>query len=170
MPRKATSLAVIGYDGKFELGVTEVVDPYEGDTRKTIPVAVNIKHDIVMHMYSRRQIGEHQYRAGNRFLAIVQAAEAASGLAVDPTKEPVDGRGDASGIIDNRLRAGRELVRIEQAIGYRGMRIARFMICREPYQEPKTQRERDYLHARFREILTDLAIHFQFMGKAAKVA
>jgi hypothetical protein len=170
MPRKAPKLVSVGYDGKFEQGFMEVVDPYEGDSRKTIAAAVNIKHDIVMHMYHRHQIGEHQYRAGNRFLAIVQAAEAASGLAVDPTKEPVDGRGDASGIIDNRLRAGRELVRIENAIGYRGMRIARFMICHEPYQEPRTQRERDYLHARFREILTDLAIHFQYMGKSRQVA
>jgi hypothetical protein len=172
MPRKQPKLVSIGYDGKFELGITEVADPYEGDTRKTIPVAVNVKHDIVLHMYSRHQIGEHQYRAGNRFLALVQAAEASSGLAIDPTREPVDGSGDSSGIIDSRLRAARELARITDSLGLRGYRIARFMICRDAsmYNDPRTQRERDYLHARFREVLTDLAIFFQYMGKTAKVA
>jgi hypothetical protein len=167
MPRKAPKLGVVGYDGKFEQGFMEVVDPFEGDSLKTITVAVNIKHDIVKNMFARRQIGEHQYRAGNKFLGIVQSSQACSGLAVDPTREPVDGSGDSTGILDNRLRAARELARIREFLGIRDYRIARFMICREPdaYQSPKSRWDNEYLNRRFREVLTDLAIYFQFMGK-----
>jgi hypothetical protein len=70
------------------------------------------------------------------------------------------------------LKAGLELNRILENIGTRDYRIARYMIARDmgAYQDPRTQRERDYLHRRFKDILTDLAIHFQFMGKTRHVA
>jgi hypothetical protein len=170
MPRKAPKLVSVGYDGRFELGVREVDDPLEPGARLT--AAINVKHDIVEHMFARHQIGEHQRRAGNKFLQIVQASEAASGLAVDPTREPVDGRGDTTGVIDARLRAARELARMADYLGVRDFRIARFMICRDEsaYQDPRSQRERDYLHKRFRDILTDLAIFYGYMSKSRLTA
>src|SRR5689334_16965723 len=89
-----------GYDGRFDQGYREVPDPYEPD--KTLVVAYNGRGDMIDYFTKNHSLPEHLRRAGNKFLAIVQMSEAATGLAVDPTREPVDGRGDMTAVMDAR--------------------------------------------------------------------
>ena len=47
------------------------------------------------------------------------------------------------------------------------------MILKDPdtgIEQPSSRWDREYLNRRFREVLTDLAIHFQYMGKPQRVA
>lgn len=166
MPRKRDKpkLQVIGYDGRVEIGFKPVQDPFEPD--KELTVAVNIRHDEVEHMFARHQIDEAQRRAGNRFLGLVERAEEAHGLAVDPGREPVDSSGFARDISDARLAAAVELSRLAGYLGVRDYRIARFIIARKSEGfELKSQRDRDYLFRRFRDILTDLSIYWGYQSK-----
>jgi hypothetical protein len=180
MPRKQPKLVSIGYDGKFELGITEVVDPYEGDTRKTIPVAVNVKHDVILNMYSRRGsdgarwINEAQYRAGNRFLRLVEQSGGNLGLAVDPTREPVDGRGDGTGVIDQKVKAALELGYVRRVLGLRDFNLMRSVICSNvdlySFAQDQTERHRRYIAMRFKDALTTLSIHWGYSSERKQSA
>src|SRR5690348_746750 len=85
-----------GYNGQREIGFKDVEDPYEPDA--LLAVAVNIRHDVIEHLYSRinpntgeRAINEAQRRAGNLFLAILERSEAIHGLVIDYARDRVDG-------------------------------------------------------------------------------
>jgi hypothetical protein len=69
-----------------------VADPYS-TTGGKIAVTASLRDDPLGKLYARRQIDDAQYRVGLMLTEFFELAEIGSIQAVDPSKEPVDGRG-----------------------------------------------------------------------------
>lgn len=159
-----------GYDGKFELGFLEVDDPFERG--KTLVLACNIKHDVVMFLYQREKdpISYAQFRAGNKILDMVEQAEESRGLVCDPAKEPVDGGRGGIELSDNRARAARELKCLAECLdAFRagGYHYARSIISNGvPFRGyGMGWRASKRASERFQELLTEAARHFGYDGE-----
>jgi hypothetical protein len=152
-----------GFDGRFELGFMEVPDPFEPD--KSLVIACNVRHDVVLSLYHKRGLNNAQFRAGNRILALIEQAEESRGLVCDPAKEPVDGGRGGLELSDNRARAARELKRLATCLNaFRagGYHFARAIITNgvsfRGYGLVGGRRKRST--ATFQDLLTEAARHF----------
>jgi hypothetical protein len=58
-----------------------------------IAVTASLRDDPLGKLHARRQIDDAQYRVGLMLTEYFELAEIGSVQAVDPSKEPVDGRG-----------------------------------------------------------------------------
>lgn len=59
----------------------------------SLPVTASLRDDPLGRLFARRHIDDAQYRGGLKLLELFELAEIGSLQAMDPGKEPVDGRG-----------------------------------------------------------------------------
>jgi hypothetical protein len=122
-PKPKVSLAVVGYDGKFEIGTRVVDDPYDRSNKLTVPA--NVKASGLVWMHSRGQIDDAQFTAGERFRALYEQAEIGSARGVDHSRPIVDGSGFvSSGVADTTAAAIRELAHLRHAVGAPAFNLA----------------------------------------------
>src|SRR5678809_202127 len=135
----------------------EVDDPYEPDAK--LSVGINVKHDLVLWMYNGKRIDHAQYKAGNRFLGLLEHAEEARGLAVDPSRDVVDGssgRFISPEITEARERAISELRRITRYLGNRDYQLACRVIRDNTTIKAIAEGNKlkaEYLNRRFKDLL-----------------
>jgi hypothetical protein len=102
-------------------------DPYSpaGQTDK-ITVLRSIRDDPLAGMWARDQIDRTQFCAGRMWQRFWEQAGIAGVQAMDPTKEPVDGRGAMRpDITDEQLKAYRQLKAARDVMGLEGDRLLR---------------------------------------------
>jgi hypothetical protein len=152
-----------------------VPDPYS-TTGGKIVVTASLRDDPLGQFYARRHIDEAQYRAGLKLLEWFDLAEIGSVQAIDPSKEPVDGRGAfVEPITDRQLDASRKLAHVHSVLGKVGYDLCRSVIAGGLIMEQvaaaagnSSQRSIDFWARRFRECLQTLAVAFGATGKRGR--
>lgn len=140
--------------------VTAVVDdPYEPGSN--IAVLRATRDDPLAGMFSRGSIDLAQMSAGRKWQQHWEDAEIGAVRAIDPTKEPVDGKGPPPAPFTERKRlAMLELRQVSIVLGWEGNRIVNeilgdrlgLFIVAERHNKPKK-----YMGQRFRECLETMA-------------
>jgi hypothetical protein len=145
---------------------------YENKSR--LRLSEPLRDNPLARLFARRRIKEHQRLAGERIQTLFEVAGYASVRAMDPLKEPVDGRGaTVDPISDRQMRAYDQLEQIKVKLGERNFALVRLVIAERQFIEKVAKdrgltRERDVLAlgATFRDCLDDLAVYFRLTGRA----
>jgi hypothetical protein len=119
-PKPRVSLAIVGYDGRFELGSRVVDDPFpDADGRRAkVTVAANVKADVLVMMQAKGVIDDAQSTAGMRFRSLYEHAEIGGARGVDHARPVVDGGcGVQSGASAVAADAIREMAEIRRTVG-----------------------------------------------------
>jgi hypothetical protein len=137
-----------------------VADPYS-DAGGTITVLRATRDDPLAGMLARGQIDLAQFNAGRDWQRYWENAAVGAIRAIDPTKEPVDGKGAAPEALTDRQRDAIEELRVVGiTLGFEGDRLVRDILGdRISLQESAERRgrSRKYIGQRFREVLETLA-------------
>jgi hypothetical protein len=149
-----------------------VPDPYSSTGGKIV-VTASIRDDPLGQLYARRHIDDAQYRTGLFLRELFELAEIGSVQAMDPGKEPVDGRGQyVETITERHIRAHRQLAHMRSLLGHFGYDLCRAVIASGMTMEavaamhgPVTQLTIKYFGKRFRECLQTLAMDAGATGK-----
>jgi hypothetical protein len=149
-----------------------VADPYS-TTGGKVAVTASLRDDPLGRLFAHRQIDEAQYRAGLKLLELFDLAEIGSVQAMDPGKEPVDGRGAlVEPITDRQMRAARQLAHVRSTLGKVGYDLCRSVLADRMFMEQiaaaagqVSQRSIDFWARRLRECLQTLAVAFGVTGK-----
>jgi hypothetical protein len=170
---KKPNLRLVGYDGKFELGIAEFEDVYQDNTQSIdkpkaiIKVPANIRCDVFMYLRQHDKIDRHHWTAGMRLSGYMERLTR-SAPAIDTTREPVDGRGGAKDPFLATLEARRAIDDVRAELGRRDFTyvtdvindpftwITLYMNC-GPWHKRK-------LVDRVRGILEILSGHFGYAG------
>lgn len=152
-----------GHENRKEPVLQEVDSPLTAGTKDQ--VMVNVRESPLGYWHAKGHIDSAQLRAGLRFRKLWETTILAGAQAIDYERPDVDASPKGDLISDHTLDARDELMRIEAALGTSGYRLMR-QICGEgrwPHEIAATQgggkeRERDYIGARARECLSDLAV------------
>lgn len=152
-----------------------VPDPYS-TTGGKIAVTASLRDDPLGRLYARRQVDEAQYRVGLMLLELFELAEIGSVQAMDPGKEPVDGRGAfVEPITDRQLKAARKLAHVRNVLGQVSYDLCRAVLAERVSMEqiaawhgPVTEITIKYFGKRFRECLQTIAIAFGAHGKRGR--
>lgn len=152
-----------GYEGRFAVGTTDVPDPYE--PHKSLKVAVNVRHDPLIHWKARSQIDEAEYHAGRKFQAIFAKAEIGGPAAIDYTKPLVDGGYPVDPLTDDVVQAGNTLLELRVVLGYTDyLLLVRVLCLGKPIQEEALawggKEPERYIARRVRDGLASLAGHW----------
>ena len=102
-----------------------VEDPYSrpGQTDR-IKVLRSIRDDPLAQLMSRRQIDSAQYQAGRKYEHLIDLSGFGEICAMDPTREPVDGRGaEADRLTDRQIKAAQALRWANAELGTEGARL-----------------------------------------------
>jgi hypothetical protein len=112
-------------------------------------------------MHSRGVIDAAQYAAGRHYQRAWEQAEIGSIRAIDPTKEPVDGKGPTCQMFTDRQKeAFQELQRASLILGFEGDCIVREVLCQRSQIAAvalRHGRPKKFMGQRFRECLEALA-------------
>lgn len=146
----------------------EVDDPYEAGGR--VLAMRQLRDDPLARLHIRQQIEDADYLAGRKWQALYERAELGRFNGMDLTRPFVDGgRGPSDGITDERLRAAKELARLDRALGVEGCALVRDVLAHHRFMDEVarrrglgTQRDNDYLSRRFRECLATLSIELGY--------
>jgi hypothetical protein len=114
-----------GYDGNLEIATRLVPDPYEPGA--TIEVACNIT-DPLSRAFNSRLIDLAQFKAGQRFAALVERAGGHGGAAVDLSRPTVDGTRRYPALAASRLDAVKELAAATTVLGFQTDRLLRAVL------------------------------------------
>lgn len=160
-PRKKARpvLAGAGYDGRFEIGSATVDDPYEKGLK--LNVAINVRHDVLIHWHSRKMIDAAQFEAGRRFQRIWERAEIGAPGAIRYDKPHVDGGFPIDPLTDQVIEARREMIELRSYLGEYDYGLA----CRIIGQGQSFDKSR-YIGQRVRDALTALAGFWGTTGPA----
>lgn len=168
--QKAPTRPQPGYDGKFQIGGTTVDDPYEPG--RPLKVAVNVRHDPLIHWHSRNQIDDAEYHAGRKFQRIHARAEIGGPASLDYSKPLVDGSYPQDPLTDRVVAANRELLDLRDVLGHTDFLLVIRVVClgraiddealgwggREPAR---------YIARRVRDALGILALHWGTTARAS---
>jgi hypothetical protein len=128
---------------------------------KFSPAMRSHRDDPVAGLYARRAIDTAQYSAARVWQGHWQTAHGCMVRAIDPTREPVDGRGERrDAFTDRQHQAVLELREVGIMLGWEGDRIARLVLAdRLTITElsARIQRPAKYSGLRFRECLETMA-------------
>jgi hypothetical protein len=152
-----------------------VPDPYSKSGGKIV-VTASLRDDPLGQLYARKHIDEAQYLVGLKLRDLFELAEIGAIQAMDPGKEPVDGRGQyVETITDRHIWAHGQLAHIRRVLGHFGYDLCRSVIAAGAtmeqvagYHGPVTQLTIKYFGKRFRECLQTLAIELGATGKRAR--
>lgn len=100
------------------VALAEVDDPLEHGAR--LLVLRSIRDDVLAAMHARGQLAAHQFAAGRAWQRLYEQAEIGGAQSIDPRKIRVDGRGPTTARDVRRLRAAKQLVRIDLRLGQWG--------------------------------------------------
>lgn len=135
-----------------------------------ISVTRSIRNDPLAGMLSRSQIDRAQFNAGRRWQRYHEMIAVGVIIAMDPLKEPVDGRGpDRSSFSDAQLNAFQELRHARTALGRDGYQIVQDVlgdglsivdVAKKRFRW--TEADIKYIGKRFRECLETLAVHWGY--------
>jgi hypothetical protein len=147
--------------------VTEVVeDPYKRG--ENIRVLRATRDDPLAGLHARGSIDTAQLAAGRVWQRHWENAQIGSVRAIDPTKEPVDGKGPPPAPFTDRQRmAFKELSKAALMLGYEGDRIVRAILGeRETLLAVaiRHHRSKKYIGQRFRECLETMARMWMLAG------
>jgi hypothetical protein len=146
-----------------------VADPYS-TTGGRITVTASLRDDPLGRLHARRQIKEHQYAVGHYVQNLFELAASGRLQAMDPSKEPVDGRGAfVEPITDGQMRAGRRLQEARHTLGARGYALVKAVLADRLFLEQVAQASgisSRMAGNKFRECLDELADLFGFAGRA----
>jgi hypothetical protein len=145
-----------------------VDDPYEPGGK--IAVIGSFRDYPLLRLYARKQIDKAQFDAGDKYQKLCEWAEVTPVKAMDPTKEPVDGRGAIKHpYSDRQKKAASELARLDAALGKAGQRLCRQVLTERRFfgdiaaQQGMTEDAGSrYFGLRFRECLEILAIELGY--------
>ncbi|MCC6984437.1 MAG: hypothetical protein IT535_14305, partial [Bauldia sp.] len=114
-----------------EVASMEVTDPYSTALRpERITVTRTLRDDPLARLHARRQIADADYLAGRKWQALYERAELGRLMGVDMFRESVDAApAIPAGTTDERLRAARELARLDRALGIEGCAIVRDVLA-----------------------------------------
>lgn len=108
-----------------QLALDQVENPFQTGPRM-IEVTRSIRNDPLAGHYARKAIDQAQYQAGRKWQAYYEAAGIGLVIAMDPLKEPVDGRGASrADFTDGQLYAFHKLKESRTFLGDEGYRIVR---------------------------------------------
>ena len=137
-----------------------VRDPYS-EIGENITVLRATRDDPLAGMLARQQIDQAQFESGRAWQGLWEAAEVGAMRGIDPTKEPVDGKGAAASPFTDRQReAFNELRMVSLTLGFEGDRLVRQILGeRMSLQDVAEQRhkQKKYIGQRFRECLETMA-------------
>lgn len=140
--------------------VAVVRDPYS-DLGENITVLRSTRDDPLAGMLARQSIDLAQYEAGREWQRHWEDAQIGAVRAIDPTREPVDGKGPQTSPYNEKQRkAMGELRTVAAVLGYEGDRlIADILGSRTPLELAAQRRGRSkkYISIRFRECLETMA-------------
>lgn len=141
-----------------------VPDPFS-KTGGTIEVTRAIRNDPLAGLLSRKMIDHAQFGAGRKWQAYYEAAGIGLVIAMDPLKEPVDGRGATrADFTDGQLYAFHKLKESRSFLGLEGYTIVRDVLG-DGLQIVDVSKKRGFLSQlsvryfgmRFRECLETIA-------------
>jgi hypothetical protein len=137
-----------------------VADPYS-EIGETITVLRATRDDPLAGMLARGSIDLAQYAAGREWQRYWEDAQIGAVRAIDPTREPVDGKGpQRSPYTEKQREAMSELRSVMAKLGYEGNRLVRDILGDRMPLELAAQhrgRSRKYIGLRFRETLETMA-------------
>jgi hypothetical protein len=143
-----------------------VQDPFSPNDH--ITVLRFTRDDPLAGMLARSQIDQAQFSAGRQWQEHWENAGVGIIKAIDPTKEPVDGKGSVvDPFTDRQKEAFTELHVVQRTLGYEGDLLVRDVLGeRLPIMEAARRRGRSprYVGVRFRECLETLARMWNFVG------
>lgn len=148
--------------------VTDVVeDPYKRG--ENIRVLRSTRDDPLAGLHARGSIDTAQLQAGRVWQRHWENAQGSSAVrAMDPSKEPVDGRGETPApFTDKQRKACMELRAASLMLGYEGDRITRAILGeRESLHAVavRHRRSKKFIGLRFRECLETLARMWMLVG------
>jgi hypothetical protein len=146
--------------------VAVVRDPYS-EIGENITVLRATRDDPLAGMLARKQIDLAQHEAGREWQRYWEDAAIGSVRAIDPTKEPVDGKGPVHvPFSDLQRKAMLKLREVALVLGYEGDRLVRDILGdRVQLADAAARRGRSkkYIGQRFRECLETMA---KLMGYA----
>ena len=141
-------------------------DPYEPGEK--ITGLRQLRGDPLGRLHAHRQIDEAQYHGGRAFQADFEAAERGP-MAIDPTKEAVDGGQFPEPITEGQRKAVMRLNRAERALGADGAALIHDVLVRRKHIREvgdsrglSGERWEKYFGLRFRECLDTLAKIYGF--------
>lgn len=168
---------VAGKEGRFELGTKTVDDPFQFDpndpgadplVRRRVNVAANVKHDVLEHMHSRRQIDDAEKAAGERFMRLVERSGIGGARAIDYGRAKVDGGKLADNLSVSVMAATEELADVRKHVGASAYSILQRILvaggtikqaARDLYRSD-SPRWAEFLGKRLKEILGEVAEHW----------
>jgi hypothetical protein len=112
-----------------------VSDPYSSTGGKIV-VTASIRDDPLGRLHARKHIDDAQYRIGLFLRELFELAEIGSIEAMDPGKEPVDGRvAYIEPITDRQIKAGRKLAYVRSVLGQVGYDLCRAVLAERASME-----------------------------------
>lgn len=179
--KKTPSLPVIGRaSSNVDLGVVDVPDPFEPG--KTIRVLKNQAVTPLDHLQARGALTTDQKAAGDRFLALYEAAEIGGARAIDYSRVKVDVSFEHKGLNPRVGEAIDQLDAIRAIVGKRQYQLLWDIIGRRqsPHQMAAdwdraaigSRRTREFILTSLRNSLDDLTAHFDVVaqGRVRRVA
>jgi hypothetical protein len=179
--KKTATLPVIGRaSNNFDLAIVDVPDPFEAG--KTIRVLKNQAVTPIDHLEARGALTKDQKAAGDRFLALYEAAEIGGAKAIDYSRVKVDVSFEHKGLNPRTSEAIDELEAIRAIVGRRsyqllwdviGKRMSPFVLAAQlDNAEIGSRRTREFLLTSLRHALDDLCGHFDVSarGRVRRVA
>lgn len=144
----------------------EVDDPLEAGSK--LIVMRSIRNDPLAGLHARQFIDEAQYWGGRAFQRDFETAERGP-MAIDPSKEAVDGGMPPEPITEAQERAAKQLAVIYGKLGQNGSALVHGVLIHGLTIEQvcaargaNTEIDRKYLGRRFRECLDCLALIYGF--------
>jgi hypothetical protein len=174
---KTVSLAPIGRaSGNFDLGLVDVQDPFEPG--QTIRVVKNNAVTPIDHLRARGALTLDQKAAGDRFMALYEAAEIGGARAIDYSRVKVDVSFEHKGLDPRVGEAIDELEAIRAIVGRRSYQLLwdvignrqspHLIAARIDNASIASQRTRKFVITALCFALDDLIEHFDVVAKGRK--
>lgn len=164
--RPATPLP--GRESLFELGAVTVADPDEKGAKIRVPA--NIRHDVMVHWKSRKQIDEAQFLAGQKLQNIWYQAGTGMPGSVRYNRQRVDVSGGSDPFPERVAAASAELRELAAFLGRADYRLLIHVLCvghriEDVAREFGGREPQLYIARRVRDALGYLADYWGAQGK-----
>ncbi|NEJ10329.1 hypothetical protein GR238_33720 [Rhizobium leguminosarum] len=135
-----------------------------------IQVQMNIRESAIVTLAARKQINEAQLAAATRFRALYEAMGGAGAGSFDYSREPVDGGGLREPLSEQQIRAGQELKRCREILGFKAYDIMS-KVAGQGYaidELAKSHRERTTLADYLKDGLDEMARNWGYENRGVR--